>query len=205
MSATGGWNWGTDGRLPITQTFDPGPTPPAGPPTKENGPWIQDGIMYKHDPSLGGPFWISDVTGKIKAILPGDWNDQVKTVFLKTLGLDTLIATFPAGSHSGDMTAEGAQTLCNILGADKIQEQPVITISNDPNSTAKSSFSIVWDPDGEPRLAEPVALLAQFAKNPPAYVLDTLRVQVMRSRLNSYTSYVCDPVWFVNEVLKRAV
>ena len=157
--------------------------------------------MYKHDPLLGAPFWISDITGKIKSVSVSDWNAQVQQVFLKTLGLDALIAAWPPGSH---ITAAGAQSLCDILGADKIQEQPVITIVDDPVSTARSSFSIVWDPDGEPRLAEPVALLAQFAKNPPAYVLDTLRVQVLRSRLNAYSSYVCDPVWFVNEVLKRA-
>ena len=199
VTADGGWNWGQ--KPPITKGFDSGIQLPVGPPTPANGPWTQDGLMFKQ---LLWPYCIKDGTGTITVEGPtalGDFENQLKGIVLKTLGMDVLIAKYPFGSQ---ITTEDAQSLANMLGADDILQQPVITIANDPNSTAKASISLRWDPDGDPRIMDCVNTLSIFRNQQIQYAVQQVALGISRLRTNGYKSYASDPLWFIAQVMMEA-
>ena len=201
MVGDGGWNWGQ--KPPITQSHDSGIQLPTGPPTTKNGPWMQDGLMFKQ---LAWPFCIKDGTGLITVAGPtaiGDFHNQLKALVLKTLGMDVLIARYP---YNSQITTDDAQALANMLGADDIVEEPVVTYANDPNTTAKTRISLRWDasPDGDPRLMDAVNALQIFRQNEIEYAVEQVALQISRLRTNAYRSYASDRRWFITQVAMRA-
>ena len=200
MSADGGWNWGQ--KPPITQSHDPGQLLPVGPPTVTNGPWTQDGLQFRQ--VLNQQWLLKDGTGLITTYGPtaiGDFENQLKGTVLKTLGMDVLIAKYPFNSQ---ITAEDAQALANMLGADDIVEEPVVTYSNDPNTTAKTRYSLRWDPNGDPRIMDAVNTLQGFRQNQIEYAVGQVALQISRYRTNGYKSYASDPLWFIAQVMMEA-